>query len=256
MALGGSTHFFHAHAHALGGRFTRPFSQPLNAQAATSLPVSGGYGSAHVDNFRFEHLLSFRSASSQVAGSHHDADGSHTTLATSIIEGLNVLDMVTADRVVARLSIHHPPDHGESTFVFLGSRFENLVIAGFPVHVEMHPHLSTRYATSEDFKKHALKDKDLCRIAREGFQCGSKSGLPESEGRTLCSLALKIQVSSTELSVRGHVIVVPDFGAVHLAELMIDGRSRHLTMLRLVLGSPVGGEFDGGGVGGNGTTYP
>src|SRR5580658_4961771 len=165
---GGSTHFYHAHAYALGGQFNRPFKQPLSVQAATSLPVSGGYGSARVENFRFEHLVSFDAAYCQVTGSQNERDGSHTTLATSTIEKLNILDMVTADRVVGRMSIEHPPDHGESSFVLFGSRFDNLMIAGCRVDVEMHPHFSSHYATLEGFKKHAPEDKELCRIAREG----------------------------------------------------------------------------------------
>jgi len=37
-----------------------------------------------------------------VSGAHQTDDGSHNTLVTSTVEGLNLLDVVTADRIVAR----------------------------------------------------------------------------------------------------------------------------------------------------------
>ena len=37
-----------------------------------------------------------------VSGAHQADDGSHNTLVTSTVEGLNLLDVVTADRIVAR----------------------------------------------------------------------------------------------------------------------------------------------------------
>jgi hypothetical protein len=57
----------------------------------------------------------------------------------------------------------------------------------------------------------------------------------------------------------GHVIHIPDFGNVFLAELTVNHNSFHLTMIRLELGCIAGGAagfsttvVNGGGKGGGG----
>src|SRR5208282_4813183 len=92
------TYHYNAHGHGLSGRFDRPVEQLIDVQAGSSLPTIGGHGSSRVDNFRFRELVSFRAAYSHVSGSRNDADGTYTTLVTSTVEGLNILDVVTADR--------------------------------------------------------------------------------------------------------------------------------------------------------------
>src|SRR6266852_5081833 len=102
------THFFTANAVALGGRITRPFNELLEVQAATALPIGGGHGRAHVENFRFKQIASFRSAQAQVAGSESADKDSYATLAAVTIEGLSVLDVVTARAIVSRISSNYP----------------------------------------------------------------------------------------------------------------------------------------------------
>ena len=40
-----------------------------------------------------------------------------------------------------------------------------------------------------------------------------------------------------------HVVTVPDFGKIFFGEILITDLSRRLTMLRLELGSPIGGSL-------------
>ncbi|MGH9370143.1 MAG: hypothetical protein ACRD15_01280, partial [Vicinamibacterales bacterium] len=47
----------------------------------------------------------------------------------------------------------------------------------------------------------------------------------------------------------GHTVVVEDFGTIYFGEIVIRAASRHLTMLRLELGSPLGGGVSASSVG-------
>ncbi len=102
-------HHFHAEADILSAELQRPLQQNIKPQAFVKLPEEGGYLSQRAENFRLEGVISFHSAYTQVAGNKSLKPGhGWTTLVTSVVEGLNVLDVVTADRVVAQISTDHP----------------------------------------------------------------------------------------------------------------------------------------------------
>ncbi len=65
------SHFhYHAYANAFSGRFTRPFEEQIDVQAASSLPATGGHGCARVENFQFREFISIRKAYTHVSGAH------------------------------------------------------------------------------------------------------------------------------------------------------------------------------------------
>ncbi|HEU5400301.1 MAG TPA: choice-of-anchor P family protein, partial [Terriglobales bacterium] len=127
------TFLYNAHGSALGGFITRPFNEVIESVASISLPVSGGYGSAEVKNYDYHQLIKFNRAYSQVSGSQNPADGSYNTLVSVTIEGLTVADMITARRIVARITTKHSADNTETRVVPTGSEFVDLRIAGEPV---------------------------------------------------------------------------------------------------------------------------
>jgi hypothetical protein len=53
-----------------------------------------------------------------------------------------------------------------------------------------------------------------------------------------------------------HVVTVPDFGRIFFGEILITAAARRLTMLRLELGSPHGGDVAFAEVDTNGTWSP
>ena len=133
-------HYFHAEAHALKGKLNLPIDAEIRPQAfvklAGTLPdLSNGEGqrnylSQHAKNFRLEGVISYAAAHTQVSG--HESKkhkGASVTLSTSVVEDLNVLNVVTADRVVAQISTTHFPDRYTPEVTFLGTHFENLRIA-------------------------------------------------------------------------------------------------------------------------------
>jgi len=109
------TFHFHACAHAFSANFTRPFHHQIDIQAQSALPVIGGHGHSRVDSFEFRSFISFQNGYSHVSGGHQPDDDTHNTLATAVLEGLNMFDVLTVDRVVSRLYSKHHADQREAT---------------------------------------------------------------------------------------------------------------------------------------------
>ena len=232
---------YNAHGHGLSARFERPVQHLIEVQAASSLPTVGGHGNARVNDFQFQEFVSFKAAYSHVSGSRKIEDGTYTTLATATVEGLNILDVVTADRVVARLSTRHPDKHEEPEIVVLGSKFENLRIAGCPVEVELNHEFFLRLNTFEVIRKELASNRDFRKIAEDPFQTGQKQKMPDAQGALLCSLVKDMKTSCPGVRRQGHAFVVPEFGKVFVAEMLAKHGTRTLTMLRLEMGSPISG---------------
>jgi hypothetical protein len=209
-----------------------------------------------------EGVISFHSAYTQVAGNKSLKPGhGWTTLVTSVVEGLNVLDVVTADRVVAQISTDHPLTGYVPSVTFLGTRFENLKIAGHHITPELglgicepKPPNDTPYIEDSAFldrvaqqyaginrsknlpdldgKKYDKGLLDLAKIKQQDEK--AKKGQGE-RAKVECSLVNSVG-QALPGSAFGHVIVVPDFGKIFLAELEVDLDSFHLTMIRLDMG--------------------
>jgi hypothetical protein len=250
------TFLYNAHGHALSGHIQRPFDQLIEVQAGASLPTIGGHGRSRVDNYQLHQFLSFKSGYSHVSGSQNKNDGSYTTLVTSTVEGLNILDVVTADRVVARLSSHHTLQDDEPSIITLGSKFDNLRIAGCPVEVELDHEFFLRVDTFEAVRKELASNSDFRKIAEDPFQMGQSLKLPNQPGAVLCTLVKSMTTTCPGVKRKGHTFEVPQFGKIFVGEIIAQHSRRTLTMLRLELGSPVSGPIMVSQVQGNGTTYP
>jgi hypothetical protein len=138
MAATKRVHYYHADACGFGGFLERPFEQNIVPQASLSLSPSGGYGSSRSEKFRLEGLFSYESAFTQVSGRlSQKENGGWLTLSTATVEGLNILDVITADRVSAQVSTEHPLEGNYPKVSFLGTTFENLKIGGYHVDVEL-----------------------------------------------------------------------------------------------------------------------
>jgi hypothetical protein len=263
---------YNARAYGLNARFTRPLEHLIEVQAGTSLPITGGHGSSRVDNFQFKGFVSFTSAYSHVSGSQSRENGSFTTLVTSTIEKLNILDVVTIDRVVARISSHHVPGEEEPHISPIGSTFENLRIAGCPVQIDLDTELFCRHDTFAGFKGEFDRNQEFRETVQERFLWGElekdtpefirtrynwakRNMFPESRGTVLCSLVKNVRPGCAGVKRYGHVIVVPKFGRIFLAEFLLQRYARELVMLRLELGSPVEGEIVASGGQGNGSPW-
>ena len=250
------TFHYHACAHAFSGSFTRPFNETIDVQASSTLPIIGGHGRARVENFQFREFISFRKGYTHVSGAHQADDDSNNTLVTSSIEGLNILDVVTADRIVARLYSKHPRDEEEGFITMVGSKFENLRIGCCRVQVELNLDLFERIQTFEQARKEFDKKGEFRKIAEDPFQTGEKLKEIKPNGVILCSCVKETEVDCPGVKRVGHCFFVPGFGKIFLGEVVIRHGERTLTMVRLEIGSAVSGSGSGVQAFVNGRTYP
>ncbi len=285
-----SDHRYHAFAYGLAAELFRPIRHSIPTQAATVLAGGGGRGFHRVENFRLDSLVSFDAAHVEVSGSFDPCHGFHTTFAHSVIEGLNIAGMVTADKVVARLAIYSPKKgkpNDENCFDITGSHFENLRIAGHKLDVKLTTNrfhdCQTFSALEKEYQKGAADDL-LCRSKLSQPQKPSLKELEEeyhalaglvdaadewkkairnrASGNEVfwCSAANDMEnepaLKGTELVAFGCFICIPKFGVVRLAEVIVHKNLRQLTMVRVQMCSPADGTIQGGGTGGNGSTYP
>jgi hypothetical protein len=251
-----STFHYHACAHAFSGRFTRPFDHLIDVQAASSLPVIGGHGNSRIENFQFREFVSFKKGYTHVSGAHQADDNSNNTLVAATLEGLNVLDILTADRVVARLYSKHPADEAEGFVTMVGSKFENLKIAGCPVHVELDFDLFENIRTFKEAQKAFEKDGGFRKIALDPLGTGQKLKQQGPNGAFLCSLVKEMDTTCPGVKRTGHCFYVPGFGRIFLGEVTIVHGQRTLTMIRFELGSAVSGGGSGSAATANGRTIP
>jgi hypothetical protein len=234
---------FHGEAHGLSARFHRPIHFPIAAQASVSLPTIGGHAESRVENFIGDHLVRFRSAHCHVSGSWMNREVA-TTHATATIEGLNILDFVTAERIVARLTSEHHVGSPEGHFIALGSTFEGLKIAGHDVKVTLRHKLFVESKSFAEFRDQLAKDEEPDKLT------------VTTDRVALCSLAEDIDVEFPGLRKRGHVLQIDHFGELAIAEIFAAYGTRTLTMLRFKLGSPSGGSGTVVEATTNGQPYP
>lgn len=134
------SHEYHAVAHALSGHLHHPVYQRIKEQAMVSIKGErGGHITEQLRAFSLEGAVTFESAHSRVSGSRSLKDNGWITLSTSIVEGLNVLEVITADRVVSQVSTEHAKKDGHVPHVtFLGTQFVNLRLSGFEIKPKFH----------------------------------------------------------------------------------------------------------------------
>lgn len=231
-----SRFLYHAHAVALAGSFTKPHREHMEALAGSVLPITGGLAAARVNGFKHRELISCRAAYTQCTGVEGE-HGDHTTLMTATVEGLNVMDVLTADKVVARLASHHYMDEKkEPTFLATGSHIENLRIGGHLVNLDHDEDVCSKWhGYSDAVRGHAkrkIKPQNLGIIATSMYK-----GATQPPG----------------MKAIRHRIEFPEFGVIYLGEYYISGAQRRLTMMRIVLGCVNDGDVSAGEVTGNGT---
>ena len=269
-------HYHHADGSAVGGRLQRPVDKPIPLQASLSLPPVGGHHAIRQEKFDFEGLIHFDAASTEVSGTAIHPNGPWTTVVSTRVEGVKFADVVTADRVVARISTEHPAEGYIPKVSFVGTQFVNLRIGGQPVAPELDLDFCSHGNGSEyprescfhngGFRQRVRNQRSA--FARHRNTLGNtisdwverhSSSYSDEEldrsGHATCSLVRDITGDCPGTRV-GHVIDIPEFGRIYLAELIVDFDSFQLSMIRLELGCPVQGD---GGVGNariNGKTGP
>jgi hypothetical protein len=265
---------FRADANALGGFLDEPFEKIIPVLAPVSLPAVGGFATARSEAFNLEQIVSCSSASTRVSGREH-ADGSISILVTATVERLNILEVLTAERIVSQLSISLSSGKEPLKFSLVGSCFEGLRIAGR----DSRPKLNSRlHQPGGGTSSHGLTltCQDIWQTGRDqaaklinGFQGVSPgahqwakarhewmtSEQPQDDGTVLCSLVDGFEGAGPSEGC-GHIVEIPGFGRFILGELVVSRKSIQLVAIRAELGCPVNGQIGvccggGGGTGDN-----
>jgi hypothetical protein len=258
-------HIYHAEAHVLSGNLKHPVDQAIEHHALVAIDKSrrAGHRSESLKETSVAGLITFKSGHSRVSGSQiekkdlwgRDHSG-WVTLSTSVIEGLNILEVITADRLVAQVSTEHPMREGHVPKVtFLGTRFENLRIGGHPVQLELDlgvcgdkPAGDRRYLEdrgfldrvhgqldsiagsadlpkplAEEYEK-KIKHIDACKKHANGHAKNGQNGY----SKVGCSLVKSIApIPIPGVRIFGNLIFIPDFGIVSLADLEVGTLPSH-----------------------------
>lgn len=285
------THTYHAEAAALHGHVERPLEQEIPPQSYLKLKDQGGYLSLDSDRYRLEGLVSFSAAYGQVSGTEEVKKAGHgwVTLATSVIEKLNILEVVTADRVVAQVSTEHPQEGYVPRITFLGSRFENLRIAGQLVDVPIDPYvLWDEEIALEHKERDVLRTNKIANVHdAELGQLHPPQDLPEcypteslnpaaEPGRRQVTHATLVGESPQDRTgwlahifkkqPARHIIDVPHFGRIYLGVIcveqleFVDGIPHQtrvkLSMIRVKLGCAATGDASFATTRTNGVSHP
>jgi hypothetical protein len=264
-------YYYHADASPFGGHITHPIEKLITAQAPTSLAQAGGHAASQVGPFKLDDIATGQSAYSEIFGSVNKTNGAWTTLVTSVVEGLNVMEVVTADRVVSRLSVEHPLVGDNPRVSFMGSQFENLRIAGAEVEPVLNLGLlatpgnqfpSVPFVEDKAFLDKAI-DQSKTMLGTKGAPdwLASRYGWVNSEearkkkGYVQCSLVEQVERVKHATSF-GHVVNVPGFGNVFLGELIVAQGVFRLTLIRIEMGCAGDGNMSIGTSNSNGSTMP
>ena len=245
-------HSFRAYGVAFGGEITRPFLEVMESKAATAIPTVGGYSTANAGPFNVRDVVRFESASTQVFGV--TGNTAWDTVITSRVVGLNIMNQVTADEIVAHLVMTQPfhkagAEPVPARFNTIGSRFVNLRIGGVPCEPKLEHEGPCGKAvwTGNDrpvydlYETPKICDKGEEKMPRTPVK-GSLTTLVSELGASPCFEA------------EGNAVYVPDFGVVYLAEYYVKDNERQLNMFRFQLGCGSGGNGGGPGGGAGGST--
>ena len=253
-------HLYHAEAHVLSGHLEHPVKQPIESYGRVVLEntrretlITQTVGPTNVEG-----LISFKSGHTRVVGTQvkqktdilgNDHAG-WVTLSTAALEGYNVVDTITADRVVAQVSTEHPMVNGHVPKVsFLGTRFDNLQIGGYPVQVELNLNFC---GDKPEGDRSYLEDGNFLNVVEEQFEgVLNTKGLPDvlmrkykaeieyiddlrkrAKGRAKgeqngypklqCSLIKRIgEIPIAGVKTFGNLIFIPNFGTVALAGIEV-----------------------------------
>jgi hypothetical protein len=253
---GKTWHKYHAEANILSGHLRQPVNQEIFRQAPVELnDLRGGHFYQRAEHYSLEGLISFKSGYTRVSGNRSLKNHGWVTLATSVLEGLNVLDVVTCDRVVAQVSTEHPhpPEDSHTPHVtFLGTHFENLRVGGYKVAVELD--LGICGGKPEGDRLYTADPGFLDRVERQSGDIARAHGVPSAvqteydaelalinrlkergdseqlngfgengcHPKVICSVVSKIgPIPIPGVKSFGNVLEIPGFGIVALGELTV-----------------------------------
>jgi len=287
------SHDYHANAHVLSGDLQRPIEQKIEEHAPVKLTDRrGGHLTRFAEDVSIEGLIAFANGRTRVSGSRSLKNNGWVTLSTSILEGLNVFEIITADRLVSQVSTNHAYKDGHVPHVtFLGTQFTNLQVSGFPLTLTVDLGICGDKPAND--RSYLQDQKFLNGVKAQTERITRATGLPKEikdqydeklayinklistsgaddqvcHEPITCSLVQNIgPIPIPGVQTFGHVLLIPDFGTVSLGEVEV-GETKYegslrpdvyfkLTGIRMKLGCVGHGTATAATSAANGRHYP
>src|SRR5262245_51513497 len=260
---------FRGNAAAIGGRIVRPSDLILDSIATSSLTVVGGRSRQRAGNAKFGDWISFTEANTFAEGLFDDVQRQieftngkvpEDYLSTSTRVSADVVNLVvgnkprlTIRRLHASLSSKSPTASGEPAIPVGGDTvIEGVVVDGHGLTVELNLALFQRYDTLSKLMTAAddpafvkeSGDHLFMRDTTPGIAAPPPARLRYSNDVVYATVVKSIKWTGEPIAnarIDQHSVYVPDFGKIFFGELLLSSFSRRFTLLRLELGSELGG---------------
>jgi hypothetical protein len=268
---------FHGQCSGLAAHIRRPQDSVLSVQACSSLPTVGGHCEYYEGPGTLGKWVAFDSAWSSCDGDYVDAaEGVATTTgdldsdkaATEIRSAARVRRLVVLGRVhVAEAAIgivaRSVPGNDQPRIRLEGNVLNGVRIDNSRLEATLAEDFYCRNDTLDKLRD-AYRDGLPEEYQRMFLPCvpGQEevTGFPETDDGTVkCTLVQDLAWDGPphpSAQIFGHVVVVPDFGAIYFGEMFVTAVSRRVTMVRFQLGSPDGGEVSAADGESNGGGFP
>lgn len=270
---------FHGDAVAVGGRIVRPSHMVLDPRCASALPVTGGRTTSKIKGKRFGKFMSFGAASTSAEGllqsrkqavavSRGLVEREYAATSTSVRAEITKIVVgnkprLTVRRVVAALGARSAPV-GEETSVKVHSEsaIEGVAIGGHGLVIALSPSLFQRCDTCAKLLADTVSPAPNVAKAHARQLLGRVRGTVRRSDTHHEHIAMHGTIVKSirwagepypGATIDGHVVTVPNLGKIFFGEVAVAKMSRRLTMMRLELGSTVGGDAAFGDVQDNGT---
>jgi hypothetical protein len=270
---------FRGHAIGVAGQIRWPKPQVIPVQAASALPVTGGWSeSKAVPPARKLPFVEYRQAATRAFGdflSNDDAiaiiqgrrsedQAPSRTEVSAVVKELAIRGRVKIGLIQAALESSRPRPGQDLAIRPRDVRLERVTVDGHRLRIVLADGLLARHDTKaklvKAFSQAGFRQKHGCRFfSPDASASADPAQLPESGGLIFCTLVEAMAWEGKphpDATIEGHCLTIPDFGKLCFAEMLIGSLSRRLTMVRAVLGSPVGGTLSAGDVETNGVFWP
>ena len=250
---------FHGHAVAIGGRIIRPDDVILDPKCASALAVTGGRTRSNLKATRFGKYVRLSSAATlaeglfdkpkQVEAARKSKPGGEEALTSKTtvrveVQGLAVGadSLLKIQRLRGSLIARSPAAADAETAITLGNdtSIEGVTVGEFPLIVELNKRLFQEYDTYSKLRQ-------------------SLSLLTDFRGTCHGTLVKSIRWRGKpypDATIDEHVVYIPNFGRIYFGEILITKDARRVTMIRMELGSPAGGDCAAGDMQDNGGWSP
>ncbi len=252
---------FGASASGVSAHIRRPENRILPVQAVSSLPVTGGLSESKVGAGGLDDYVQFQSAETSALGDYVDQqaaeamtrgamkfDASPTkTTVTAKVRGLHIGRRLTARVADAGLIGHSPATGAQQPSIQLaGNQLIGVRVDNFALNIKLNEALFNEFDTLDKLAEAFPNLPDpLAKMFFNPAGDDRSKTLPLSNGIVYCTVVESMEWEGQkhpDAEIEGNYLYLPNFGRVYFGGMLISANSRRVTMVRVQLGSPDGGE--------------